>query len=131
MQDRRKSRDRRVTLEGAPTGDHLVEHATEAEDVGARVDGLALRLLRRHVRDSAHDGALLGDGCGVGSGRRSVNCLQTDVPDQLREAEVEHFDASMLRNDHVRGFHVAMDDAGRVCRREGIGDLDAVVERFP
>ena len=35
-------------------------------------------------------------GGGVGSGRCTVNRPQPDVPDQLREAEVEHFDASLL-----------------------------------
>src|SRR5262249_55111852 len=37
----------------APAGQHFVEHCTEGEDVGARVEGLALCLFRRHVRGRA------------------------------------------------------------------------------
>ena len=41
----------------------------------------------------------------------------------LREAEVQNFDLTRRRQHHVRRFHVAMDDAGRVCRGERVGDL--------
>ena len=36
-------------LKGALAGEHFVHHDPEGPDVGPLVDGLALRLLRRHV----------------------------------------------------------------------------------
>ena len=50
--------------------DHLVEHAAERVDVGAPVDGLALRLLRRQVRRGAEDRRGLRDGLGRGRDAR-------------------------------------------------------------
>ena len=36
-----------------PAGRHLVEHDAERKEIGARIEVLAARLLRRHVRDGA------------------------------------------------------------------------------
>ena len=47
---RRACRTLSSPREGAPAGQHLVEHAAERPDVGALVDGLAARLLRRTCR---------------------------------------------------------------------------------
>jgi hypothetical protein len=41
--------------EGAPPGERLVEARAERPDVGAGVGGLALGLLRRHVRRGAEE----------------------------------------------------------------------------
>ena len=42
-------------VERVSAGEHLVEDDAEGPDVGALVDGLALRLLRRHVGGGADD----------------------------------------------------------------------------
>ena len=48
-----------VAVERAPAGEHLVEHAAERPDVGAPIDGLPARLLRRHVGGRAENHAQL------------------------------------------------------------------------
>ena len=48
---------------------------------------------------------------------------------RLRQAEVQQLGAC-LRQHHVAGLEVPVNDAGLVRGREGIGDLDAVVERL-
>ena len=48
-----------VARERAAAGEHLVEHDAEGPDVGALVDGLAARLLGRHVGRRAEDHAHL------------------------------------------------------------------------
>src|SRR5215831_15002017 len=49
-------------FEGATTCDHLVEHATEAEDVGARIGLSALQDFGRHVLERAHDRSFFRQG---------------------------------------------------------------------
>ena len=49
----------RLPLERLLPRDHLVEHAAEREDVGARFCVAALHLLRRHVLERAEDCALV------------------------------------------------------------------------
>ena len=39
-------------VEGFAAGEQLVEHASEREDVGTLVAGVAVELLRRHVPES-------------------------------------------------------------------------------
>ena len=51
-----------LSLECALAGRHLVEDRAEGELVGVEVDGLAARLLGRHVAGRAHDGAGLCGG---------------------------------------------------------------------
>src|SRR2546428_10237892 len=48
-------------LEGAPSGDHLVEQRAEGEDVRPRVQLLAFRLLGRHIGHGSNDGKKLED----------------------------------------------------------------------
>ncbi len=56
-QQRLERRDRRGAGERQRPGRHLVQHDAEREDVGARVQFVAPRLLRRHVRHGPQRGA--------------------------------------------------------------------------
>ena len=47
-------------VERAAPGQHLEQHDAERPDVGAAIDGLAARLLGRHVRGRPEDHADLG-----------------------------------------------------------------------
>jgi hypothetical protein len=58
-----------------------------------------------------------------------VNRLGSNGLGQLREAEVEDFDRSLVANDDVAGFEIAMDDAGSMRGCQRVRDLDGVLQR--
>ncbi len=80
-------------------GDALVEQRAEREEVAARVDGLAARLLGAHVPELALE-HLLGRGL-------------VDRAARLGDAEVGDLDLALEREEHVLRRHVAVDDAER------------------
>ncbi len=116
----------RAASKGGLAGEHLVEHASQGEEIGARVDRLPPRLLGRHVADGADHLAGLGEGvddggvCGVvrRSERRQLQ----------RDAEVEDLDAAVVGEEEVLGLEVAMDDVLGVHRGQGLGRLFRVLE---
>ena len=62
----------RLATERPASGEELVQHDAEREDVGPRIDRLPERLLGRHVAAGADDYSrsgmrFPGDGCGSGS----------------------------------------------------------------
>ena len=86
-----------ASAERPRAGEQLVEDHACAEDVGARPDHLAGQLLRRHVVRRADDGSchrplLLGIG-------------------DARNAEIGELDLPAVRQHHVGGLDVSMDDA--------------------
>ena len=109
-----------VARERQRAGRHLVEHDAEREQVGARVELPAARLLGRHVRHRAqrrprHRHSLAMRGL---VRRRRLGPL-----DQLRQAEVEHLGLAARRHEDVRRLDVAVDDALGVRGVERVGDL--------
>ena len=115
-------RDRRARAAVAAAGQHVVQNQPERVDVGALVDGLALRLFRRHVLDRADDGS--GDRHADARARR-----------RSRDAEVHDERAVFVIQHDVGGLEIAMDDAGLVCRGETggnvPGDLEHSIEGQP
>jgi hypothetical protein len=99
------------------SGEHLVEHATEAVEVTAAVGVVAAgRLLRAHVQGRADAQSGL---CQPRSAGRA---------DSARDAEVGY--ARMTAREHdVLGLDVAVDDVVAVRVRERIGDLARDLER--
>ena len=77
--------------ERAFAGEHLVEHAAEAEQIAARVKRLPLQLLRRHVRQRP----------GIAGGAFSA---------KPRNAEVQQFD-SQPRDQDIGWLQVMMNDS--------------------
>src|SRR5205814_2038868 len=83
---------------------HLVEHAAEAEDVGARVGRRAANLLgAQAVRDAALRG---------------------------RKAEIEDLGAAVARDEDGPGLEVAMQDSFFVRRRQTLRDLQRERQRL-
>jgi hypothetical protein len=114
-----------VPRENAPASrGHLVEDRSEGELVGAEVDRVAARLLRRHVPDRAqHDaGPRRLDRGGQLGGARVV------PRDELREAEVEDLDP-VPKHHHVLRLQVPMHDARLVRARERVGHLARLREQ--
>ena len=125
--DRSERLRRRRPLEGSLSCRHLVEDRAERELVGAEVEGLAARLLGRHVADGAENGAR----------PRFLDCrgaLAASlrlVSQQLGQAEVEDLDVAVPGHHHVLGLQVAVDDAGRVGLAEAVGNLKRDIEQAP
>ncbi len=97
--------------EGRLPRDAAVEQQAEGEDVRAGVEGaLAAHLLGGHVPERSEDGA--------GAGERG------DPGELSGDAEVQ--EARALRGgphqEDVGGLHVAVHDAARVGRAQGLGD---------
>ena len=111
-----RHRDRRLTAEGLTAGEQLVEDDAGRVEVGARVDGLALGLLRREVGGGAEDVRRLGD-------RRGR------VRDGPGDAEVHHLDLPGIRHHHVARLDVAMDDTGAMGVLERLEDAVDVADR--
>ena len=92
-QDGTDGRDPCTSLEGPLAGHHLVQHAPEAEDVAASVDGFPFRLFRAHVARRPHDCPILRE-------RRLFERAGDIVLawplrlEQLREPKVQELDGS-------------------------------------
>jgi len=96
-----------VPREGRRPCEQLEDGRAERVDVGARIDGLVQRLLRRHVARRTH-----------ARERRAV-------VGEVSHAEVEHLheERRLAHHHQVLGLEVAMHDALRVHVDERFGDL--------
>ena len=115
-----------ASRERALARNHFVQDATQAENVGARIDRIAAHLFRRHVRRRAQYNAGCrdhGHGRVVGSG----NCGRRE----LGQAEVQDLDPALISDEQVLRFDVAMRDAAAVRRRQSQSNLPPVVHRLP
>ena len=120
-------RDLRIALERTATGEHLVQHRAEGEDVASAIHRPAFGLLGRHVGGRAENRSPLGPQICRNRRRRVVPGLRLD---QLGQAEVHELRLAALREHDVRRLDVAVDDAGGVRGAERARDLDGVVERL-
>ena len=127
FQDRTDETRSAAAAEGLPPGHHLVDHRAEGKDVGAGVRRASLDLFGRHVLDRADDGAF---GRHLREWRRGARCLIRQRTGRLLgETEVEQLCAG-LRDHHVAGLEIAMDQPVAVGRGQGVGDLDRQSERL-
>ena len=124
--DGRQGLGLRSALEGALARRHLVEDRAHRELVGAVVERAAAGLLRRHVPDGPHHRAGLR-----GLRGRGVGDLVRLLLEELGEAEVEDLEGPVLRDHHVFGLEVPVDDPGRVRLGEAVRELVAQVEQPP
>ena len=95
--------------ERQPAGEHLVEHAAQRVEVGARVDVGRRRLLRRHVLGRAEEGEA---GLAAAGGGGAVGILGA-----ARQAEVEELHHGGLcppREEEVGGLDVPVHQRGAV-----------------
>ena len=107
-------RHRVVGTIGLGAGEHLEHDDSQAVQVAALVDRLAMTLLRAHVVRGAEDHA------GVGDVERQ-RCV-------LGQAEIDERDAAVLAQHDVAGLEIAVQHAGSVHRRERAGDRDRVAQ---
>src|SRR5208282_5888260 len=108
-------------------GRHFIEHYTERKQIGAGVQRLATRLLRRHVTDRPHGSPRRGeliraDGCWrPNRGGRSIDHM-IRLRSELGEAEIEDFRLPALSNKNVCRLYVAMHNSAGVRRLERVRD---------
>ena len=129
LQDRRHRLGRGVPLEGPHARQHLEQGAAEGEDVRAVVGRLSAHLFRSHVAGRPEDCPVIGvarprgGGCVVG--------VLGGTPAALsREPEVQKLHAAVSGHEDVVGLQIAVDDSLRVGGREGLRDLDRVLDRL-
>ena len=116
----------RVALKRSPSRHQLVEHGTEAEDIGAVIDVGGAHLFRRHIAHSTQHESRFG----AAGHRRHHRRSSVGPPDTNRfgQAEVEDLCAAVVRDEDVLRLQVAMDDAFVMRRRKAACDLDGDVD---
>ena len=90
---------------------HLSQDHAEGELVGARVEGLALHLLRRHVTRRPEHHSRLGELQGGVDGRVVP---RRGLREPLGHAEVHHLHVPLRGQHDVGGFEIAMEEAARM-----------------
>ena len=98
-----------------------MQRDAEAELIGARVERLAAELFGRHVRQRSDERA--GRGHASSGRRRASTALPTSgrstrLLREPREPEVHDAHGAVAPDHDVLGLEVAVDDAGRVRRRQ-------------
>ncbi len=133
VQDRVEQRRRRRPLERLRAGAHLVEDHAKGKQIGARVERLPERLLRRHVRNRAERRARAGQ-VALRRGRRRRGQggfgRRLEVRQHLRQTEVEHLGVTAPGHEDVGRLDVAMDDARSVRGVERVGNLDPKLDQL-
>ena len=126
LQDRRGHAQLALSLEGAPAGQHLVEHRAQRKDVAPPVDVLSIDLLRGHVLERSHPGPF--------GRQRPGHRLQPGAPrvggdGRLRQAEVQQL-GSRLRQHDVSGLEIAMHDAAAMRRFQPLAQLESALQKL-
>ncbi len=110
---------RGVSSERSSPRHHLVEQRPEAENVAARVDRAARRLLRRHVADRSRyrRRAFV---------RLRLALLRARLPGRHEpgQAEIQDLDRPLRAHHYVAGLQVAVHDPRGVRARQGVRDRD-------
>src|SRR5262249_15446260 len=95
------------TDERRPSGNGLVQYDTEAEDVGARIDLFAPRLLGRHIADGAkYQPWRRIDQSGI----RRFDIHAGARFHQFSQAEIQHFYQTILTDHDVFRLDVPVND---------------------
>ena len=116
---------------------HLVQHDAEREQIRARVELFAPRLLRRHVQDRAHGAARARQVVfleGVGPRRNGGGAHRfgdaAESQRSLRQTEIQDLRRPAFHEKDVRGLDVAVHDSLRMGRIEAVGDLNADLQEL-
>ena len=102
-----------LPVEGALAGEHDIQHATEAEQVGSMIDRQAACLFGSHESGRSHHHATL---------RQFAFGFVAEMP--LRQTKIENFHPTpfALQPD-VRGLDVAMNQPGFMSHRQAVGNF--------
>ena len=129
----RRSSPRYLPRKGKAAGRHFVQHDTEGEKVGARVQFFAPHLLRRHVGDRAQRRSRTGEMRRIECARLRVgrdNLSSRNLSGRhLRQPEIQNLGVPALGDEDVGGLDVAVDDAFAVRGVQRVGNLDRQTEQ--
>src|SRR5216684_3042189 len=125
IQDSVKNSSRSGALERRDPRSHLIKHDAEGEQVGAVIEFLAERLLRRHVRHSTQRGPRDGllqvvhsQRCGGVVGRGALG------GSHFCQTEIQNLGVTASGYKDVGRFNVAVNDSLGVSGVESLGDFD-------
>jgi len=96
----------RGTIERTVSCDQLIENNADGKDVGAMVLRFSLDLFGRKIGGSSDQAGGAGN-----------------LGGETRDAKVTEFDLTLVGDEDVGGFDVAVDDAGFVSAAQGIGKI--------
>ena len=131
--DALEHRQRAAGAERRAAGAHHVEHAAEAEEIGAVVERFALRLLGGHVHRRAGDDAGLRDaGVVGGAGQAEIGDLDAlfrpGVEQDVRRLDVAVDEVHLVRGGESRGDLLA--DPQYLGNVERAGAVEALLQRL-
>ena len=115
VDDRVNNRVAVVTAKRRLPGEHFVDHGTERPDVGALVERVSHRLLRRHVGGCTDRNSWAG---------------QRTVTTELRQAEIDDFRCAVCCNYYVGWFDVSVNNIILVCGTQTSSDLTGDIDSF-
>ena len=111
--------------------EHFEEDDAERPNIGTSIDGLAFRLLGRHVGSRTEDDSGHRRSPRHRRGLGKISGRIFPIPGvRFRETEVQDFDLSLPRHFDVRRFQIAVHDAFLVRLFERIGNLARDVTRL-
>src|SRR6185295_8938693 len=113
-------------MKRASTRKHLVKNCAERKNIRALIDNSTLQLFRRHVTNRTHHHTRIGINA---SCRYFCLRLMTVQLRELRQTEIENLQATVVGNENIFRFQIAMDDSLLVCRRKPIRKLRRIIDR--
>ncbi|MFT3695934.1 MAG: hypothetical protein QM831_22550 [Kofleriaceae bacterium] len=104
-----------------------MQDRAERVDIGARIDQLATRLLRWHVRSRTDHGTRVCEcSCrgliAIRAGGEII--LGIRLREILRESPIDYYGVAVRTDENVVWRQVAMNHVAGVCKRDGFGGRD-------
>jgi hypothetical protein len=90
------------------TGKHFVQNCAKRKDVRTLIDWTTHQLFRRHVSNSSHDHARIGIKASCWDVCLRLIAIQLR---ELRETKVENLYSSVVRDEDVVRFEIAVNDS--------------------
>ena len=117
----------RCAGERPASGDHLVEHHSERENIASGTQRVTRRLLRRHVGEGANHHARPREPF-----RQRTRCLVgSGILRQLRQTEVRQLCIAAPGDQNIIGLDVAMHNVSSMRRGQSVGDTNQQLDDLP
>src|SRR4029450_1343565 len=115
-------------MKGSSPGKHLVKNCAKGKNIRTLIYGPTLQLFGGHVPNSSH----YHTGICIHASSRNIRLNLISIKlSQLCQTKVENLHATVIRDEDVVGFEIAMDDSLLVCCGETVGYLQCVIDCPP